>query len=111
MKTVASGVDTMMICNVTVMMMTYMNARLLVMPLNTFKDESPSFLELISLKTCMAGHKVGPRATTNTARECITVAYVSTVIAHGQDRGLVSCSMFDTACMPGVVKATSRLHA
>lgn len=63
MKTVASGVDTMMICSVTVMMMTYVKAWLLVIPLNTFKDESPSFLELISLKTCVAGHQVRPDST------------------------------------------------
>ena len=53
MKTVASGVETMMICSVTVIMITYMKARLLVIPLNTLSVASPSFLELISLKTYM----------------------------------------------------------
>lgn len=51
-NTVAKGVDTMMICSVTVIAMTYIKALLLVMPVNTLSALSPSFLELISLKTC-----------------------------------------------------------
>lgn len=52
-NTVAKGVDTMMICNVTVIAMTYIKALLLVIPVNTLSVQSPSFRELISLKTCM----------------------------------------------------------
>ncbi len=107
MKTVASGVDTIMICSVTVMLMTYIKARLLVIPLNTFKDESPSFLELISLKTCMTGHKVRPYSTTHRPHECVNLHTSQPVIAHDQDRDVYHAAFFDNACVPGSVKATS----